>query len=84
MSDIRHEISTMLVGNSTEGLVVPVTGISGSTADDKTGFVNLCLSLECLVVDELSGGLKTVGKGLEVDRRCGHLLFGGLNLGIRL
>ena len=83
VSNVGHKVGTVFIGNSTEGLVVPVAGVSGSTTDDEAGLVDLCLSLESIVVDELGAGLKTVGKGLEVDRRCGHLLFGSLIIGIR-
>ena len=67
VSNIGHKVGTVFIGNSTEGLVVPVAGVSGSTTDDEAGLVDLCLSLESIVVDELGAGLKTVGEGLEVD-----------------
>ena len=35
--DVGHQERAVLISNSTEGGIVPVTGVRGSTADEKTG-----------------------------------------------
>ena len=78
VSDISHQKGVMLISNGAKGGIVPVTGVRRGTADDQAGLEDLGLRLEAVVVDELGGGVEAVGEGLEVDRRRGHLLFGGL------
>lgn len=76
--DVGHEVRAVLVGDLTQGLVVPVTRVRGRTADDEAGLVDLGERADTLVVDELRLGVKTVGERLEVDGRRRHLLFGSL------
>ena len=58
----------MFVRDRAEGLVIPVTGVRGRTADNETGLEDARLLSKTAVVDELRCGVKTVREGLEVDR----------------
>ena len=78
VSNVGQELGTVFIGDSTEGLVVPVAGVSGGTADDKTRLVDFGERLQVLVVNELRLGVKTVGKRLEVDGGSRHLLLRSL------
>ena len=76
--DVGHEVCTLLVASLLQSGVVPVTGVCRATADDKAGLEYLGLCCESVVVDEVGRRVNSVGKGLEVDGRCGHLLLCGL------
>jgi len=80
VGNISHQVSTVLISDLAEGGIVPVAGVSRGTADDQTGLEDAGLLGEGFVIDELVGGVKTVGKRLKVDGRGGHLLLGGLLL----
>jgi hypothetical protein len=67
MRDIRHEICALLVGNFAEGLVIPITGISGGTADQQAGLEQAGLRRQVVVVDEMGFRIETVWERLEVD-----------------
>lgn len=78
MRHIAHEPSLLSIRNLSQVFVVPVSGIRRGTADDQAGLERLGLLLERGVVDEVGGGIKGVGKRLEVDGRGGDLLLGGV------
>lgn len=75
VSDIRHHISALPVTNGLDRGVIPVSGISGSTADNQTGLENLCLLGQGLVIDELRRRVKSIRERLEIDRRRSHLFL---------
>lgn len=79
--DVGHvgeEVSSLLVGNASEGLVVPVPRVGGGTADDETGLEKVGVGREALVVDQTGLLNDLVGERLEVDRGRSDLLLGGL------
>jgi hypothetical protein len=75
MSHVAHEEGTDLVGDVTELLVVPITGVSGAAADDDLGTEQHGGLTELDEVDEAGSGVDAVRKRLEVDRG-GRDLFG--------
>lgn len=75
---VAQEVSTLTVGDLSETGVVPVTGVSGTTADEETGLVEVGVGLELGVVDDTGGRVNSVREGLEVDGRSGDLLLGGV------
>ena len=78
VSHIAHQEGAMLVSDTTEGLVVPVTRVCGGTTDDEAGLVDAGLLCEGCVVDVLGLCVEAVGEGLEVDGGGCDFLFGGL------
>lgn len=79
--DVGHvgqEISALAIGDLSETAIVPVTGVSGTTANDKTGLVEIGVGLELGVVDDTSLGVDSVRERLEVDGRSGNLLLGSV------
>lgn len=75
VGNVGHEPSTLLVSDLTELSIVPVTGVSRSTADDETGLENFGLGGKASIVYEVGVGGNRVGVGLEVDGRRSHLLL---------
>lgn len=78
VSDIGHQVSTLLVANAPECCIIPVSRVGRSTADDQAGLEYLGLLVQGCVIDELRRRVKTIGERLEVDRRRSHFLFRSL------
>lgn len=75
---VAHEVGTLSVGNLSEPSVVPVSGVGGTTADDQSWLEQVGVGLELWVVDDTGGWVDSVRERLEVDRRSGDLLLGGV------
>lgn len=75
---VGHQVCTLAVGNLAETLVLPVTGVGGTTANHKSGLEEVGVGSELLVVDDTGLGVDTVWEGLEVDGRSSDLLLGGV------
>jgi hypothetical protein len=75
---VGQEVGTLLVGNVTETLVVPVTGVGRGTADEQAGLEQVGVAGETLVVEDTGLGYYLVRERLEVDGRSGDLLLGGV------
>lgn len=82
VGNVCHEPGALLVGNFAEFSIIPVAGVSGSTADDETGLEDLRLSSKTSVIDEVGVGCDGIRVGLEVDRRRSHLLLSGLKTAV--
>ncbi|KAL7463376.1 hypothetical protein ACHAXS_003750, partial [Conticribra weissflogii] len=82
VSHVHEEEGAVIVGNFAEAFVVPVTGISGSSADDHGGFEEGGIAFELVVVDESGDGVNLVGKTLEVDGGGADGLAGALLLAV--
>lgn len=78
MGHVAQEVRAVAVGNLSQTLVVPVSGIGGSSTDDHSGLVKAGVGGQLLVVDETCSRSDPVREGLEVDRRSGDLLLGGV------
>ena len=79
---VHEEEGAVGIGDLTELLVVPITRVGGSTADEHGGLEEGGVLLELLVVDEAGLGVDAVGEGLEVDRGGRDGLAGALLLGV--
>lgn len=78
VSHVAHQVGTVGIGNLPEPGIVPVSGVSRSSADDESGLVQPGVDLQLLVVDQAGLRVDTVRERLEVDRRRGDLLLGGV------
>lgn len=78
MRDIGQQPCAVLVTDLLKRVVLPVTRVGASAAYDETRLEEAGLGSEGVVVDELGGRVQAVREGLEVDRRCGDLLLGGV------
>lgn len=67
VSHIRQEVSTLLVGDASKGLVVPISGVGRCSADDETGLEEVGVGSEGFIVDQTGLLDDLVWKGLEVD-----------------
>jgi hypothetical protein len=79
--DVGHvgkEVGALGVGDLAKPSVVPVTGVSGTTADEETGLEEVGVGLELRVVDDTGGRVDSVWERLEVDGRSGNLLLGSV------
>lgn len=79
--DVGHvgqEVSALAIGDLSETAIVPVTGVSRTTANEKTGFEEVGVGLELGVVNDTSLGVDSVRERLEVDGRSSDLLLGGV------
>lgn len=77
---VTEQVRALLVGDRPEGLVVPVSGVGGRTAHEQPGLEQVGVRGEGLHVDQTGLVLDLVRQRLEVDRRSGHLLLGGLHV----
>lgn len=75
---VGHEVSALAIGDLSETAIVPVTGVSGTTANEKTGLEEVGVGLELGVVNDTSLGVDSVRERLEVDGRSSDLLLGGV------
>ena len=78
VSHVGEEVSSLLVGDGSKLLVVPVSRVGGSTTDDHSRLEEVGVGGEGSVVDKTGLSNDLVREGLEVDGRGGHLLLGGL------
>ena len=67
VSDVGHEISTVLVCDLSESGIVPVSWIGRSTADNETGLEDPSLLRQSLVVNKLSCRIEGIWEGLEIN-----------------
>lgn len=78
VSHVAQEVRTVGVGNLSQSLVVPVSGVGGSTTNDQSGLVQASVGSELFIVDQTGSGGDSVRERLEVDGRSGNLLLGGV------
>jgi hypothetical protein len=78
VSHVREEVRALGVCDLSETSVVPVAGVGRTAANDETGLEEVRVGLELRVVDDTSRGVDAVRERLEVDRRSGDLLLGGV------
>lgn len=75
---VGHEVSALAIGDLSETAIVPVTGVSGTTANEETGLEEVGVGLELGIVNDTSLGVDSVRERLEVDGRSSDLLLGGV------
>ena len=74
MRHVDPEDGTDFVRNGPHPLIIPFTGISGSTADDEFGFAFQRLALHLIIIDHARLLIQAVGHGMvqdagRIDRR---------------
>jgi hypothetical protein len=78
VSHVAQQVRSVAVGDLSQSLVVPVSGVGGSSTDDHSGLVETGVGGQLLVVDETGSRCDSVRERLEVDGRSGDLLLGGV------
>jgi len=75
---VAQQVSALGIGDLAQPSVVPVTGVSRTSANEETGLVKVGVGLKLRVVDDTGGWVDSVWERLEVDGRSGDLLLGGV------
>jgi hypothetical protein len=67
VSHVTEKVCTLSIGNLPQSAVVPITGVGGTTTDDKSGLKEVGVGLELGVVDDTGLSVDSVGERLKVD-----------------